>query len=73
MSSAFFDQQDSRGNVPFVAAVQRQGRYCLACGDERHRIGDRSNRMTPHVSFQGTQMADSQFPRIGECKRMLSR
>ena len=68
-SSAFFDQQHSRGNVPFIAAGQGDHRIRLTGGHQGKRISDGSDRAAVEVGLKAFKPAHPQFPGIDERNR----
>lgn len=67
--SAFFDQEHSRGNVPFIPAGQGDHRIRLTGCHERECIGDGPDRAAVEMGPEGVKPADTQFPRINERDR----
>lgn len=68
LPSAFLNEQNAGGNIPFVTAVEGHGRISLSGSDQRKRIGDGSDRAAPNMRLKRLKPADSQFPRIDECE-----
>ena len=56
--SAFFDQQHSRGDIPFIAAGQGDHGVRLPRGDEGECVGDRSDRAAVNMGLQTFESAD---------------
>ena len=64
--AALFNQQNSRGNIPFIATGQGDDRIRLTGCDEGERVRDGTNRATMEMGLQTVKPADPQFPRIDE-------
>ena len=71
--AAFFNQQHSRGDIPFIPARQGDHGIRLSRCDKGERVGDRSDWAAVEMGLEAFKPADPQLPRIHERKRTMGR